>query len=49
MKRTIIIYSLSLAALVFLMKQLEYRLFVRDLSIEFYIGLIALLFTVLGV
>jgi len=31
------------------MKQLEYRLFVRDLSIEFYIGLIALLFTVLGV
>lgn len=49
MKKTIIIYSLSLAALVFLMKQLEYRLFVRDLSIEFYIGLIALLFTVLGV
>lgn len=49
MKKTVIIYSLSLAALVFLMKQLEYRLFVRDLSIEFYIGLIALLFTALGI
>lgn len=49
MKRTIIIYGLALAALVSLLKFLEYRLFVRDLSNEFYIGIIATMFTVLGI
>ena len=48
MKRIIILYGLALAILVFLLKQLEYRFFVRDLSIEFYVGAIALLFTLLG-
>jgi two-component system, NarL family, response regulator LiaR len=49
MKRTIVIYGLSLAALIFLLKFIEYRFLVRDLSLEFYIGAIAIFFTVLGV
>ena len=49
MKRTILIYGLSLAVLIFLLKFIEYRFFVRDLSLEFYIGAIAIFFTVLGV
>ncbi len=49
MKRTILLYSLALAALVFLLKFLEYRLLIHDLSNEFYIGMVALVFTSLGV
>lgn len=49
MKRTIIIYGLSLAALISLLKFLEYRLFVRDMSLEFYVGILAVMFTMLGV
>lgn len=49
MKRTIIIYGLSLAVLILLLKVIEYRFLVRDLSLEFYIGAIAIFFTVLGV
>lgn len=49
MKRTIFIYGLALAVLVFLLKYLEYRLIVRDLTIEFYVGLVAVFFTVLGI
>ncbi len=40
---------MALAALIFLLKFLEYRLFVRDLSLEFYIGIIALFCTAIGV
>ncbi|MBT1700171.1 DNA-binding response regulator [Fulvivirgaceae bacterium PWU4] len=49
MKRTILIYGAVLAVLVFLLKFVEYRYIVRDLSLEFYIGLVAILFTVIGV
>lgn len=49
MKRTIILYGLALAALVFLLKYLEYQLIVRNLSIEFYVGIVALFFTALGI
>jgi len=49
MKRTVIFYGFSLAALVFVLKYLEYRLIVRDLSIEFYVGLVALFFVTLGI
>jgi two-component system, NarL family, response regulator LiaR len=49
MKRTIILYGLALASLVFLLKYFEYRLIVRDLSIEFYVGLVAVVFTGLGI
>ncbi|MBA4145774.1 MAG: helix-turn-helix transcriptional regulator [Cytophaga sp.] len=49
MKQTIIIYGLALAILIFLLKFLEYRFFVRDLSLEFYLGSVAIVFTVLGI
>ncbi|MBK8290484.1 MAG: DNA-binding response regulator [Flammeovirgaceae bacterium] len=49
MKRTIFLYSLALAALVFLLKFLEYRFIIRDLSLEFYFGIVAILFTALGI
>jgi NarL family two-component system response regulator LiaR len=48
-KRTIFLYSLALAALVFLLKFLEYRFIIRDLSLEFYFGIVAILFTALGI
>jgi DNA-binding CsgD family transcriptional regulator len=44
----VLIYGAALAAMVFLLKFLQYRYLVRDLSIEFYGGLIAVLFVVLG-
>jgi NarL family two-component system response regulator LiaR len=49
MRRTILLYGGALALLIFLLKFLEYRLFVRDLSLEFYIGIIALFCTAIGV
>ncbi len=49
MKRTILLYGLAMAILIFLLKYLEYRLFVRDLSVEFYVGIVAVMFTLLGV
>lgn len=49
MRRTILLYGASLALLIFLLKFLEYSYFVRDLSLEFYLGLIAILCTALGV
>lgn len=49
MKKTILLYGLALAVLVFVLKWVEYRFFVRDLSLEFYIGLIAVLFTGIGI
>jgi len=49
MKRTILLYAIALAVLIFLLKQLEYRYFIKDFSFEFYVGLIAILFTILGV
>ncbi len=38
-----------MAVLIFALKYLEYRLFVRDLSTEFYVGIVAVLFTGLGI
>jgi len=49
MRKTILLYGIALAALIGLLKFLEYRFFVRDLSIEFYIGAVAVLFVALGV
>jgi two-component system, NarL family, response regulator LiaR len=48
-KRTILLYGLAMAFLIFVLKYLEYRLFVRDLSTEFYAGSLALMFTGLGI
>jgi len=49
MRKTVIIYGLSLAALIFLLKLLQYRFIIRDLSLEFYLGLLAMLFTGIGI
>ena len=44
-----IIYSISLAFLLFLLKWLELRFIIFDNSFELYIGFIALIFTALGI
>lgn len=44
-----LIYSVSLAALLFLLKWLELRFIIFDHSFELYIGCIAFLFTGLGI
>ena len=49
MRKIVILYGLALAALVFLLKLLEYRFLVRDLTMEVYMTVIALLFTALGI
>jgi NarL family two-component system response regulator LiaR len=49
MQRTIMLYGASMALLIFLLKFIEYRFLARDLSLEFYLGLVAVLFTVIGV
>jgi len=49
MKRTIVLYGISLAALIFLLKLLEYRFLIRDLTLEFYLGIVAIVFTAFGV
>ena len=45
----IIIYSISLAFLLFLLKWLELRFIIFDHSFEIYIGFIAIIFTTLGI
>ncbi|HET6722897.1 MAG TPA: LuxR C-terminal-related transcriptional regulator [Chitinophagaceae bacterium] len=47
--KAIIIYSISLAFLLFLLKWLELRFILFDHSFEIYIGLIAIIFTALGI
>ena len=49
MRKTILIYGVALAALTVILKFIEYRYFVRDLSLEFYLGVVAILFAGLGV
>ena len=44
-----IIYSISLAFLLFLLKWLELRFIIFDHSFEVYIGVIAVIFTALGI
>jgi DNA-binding NarL/FixJ family response regulator len=45
----IFLYGISLAALIGIMKFVEYRYFIRDFSIEVYVGVVAALFTGLGI
>src|SRR5262245_57895592 len=49
MRKTILIYGLAMAALTGILKFIEYRYFVRDLSLEFYLGAVAMLCAGLGV
>ncbi|KAA3614847.1 MAG: DNA-binding response regulator [Calditrichaeota bacterium] len=48
MKKSAIIYGSFLAVLLILLRVLEYRFFIRDLSQEIYIAVIALFFTMFG-
>jgi DNA-binding NarL/FixJ family response regulator len=48
LKKSVIVYGLAMAALIGLLKVLEYRYFVRDLSLELYLGLVAAVFVALG-
>ena len=49
MLKTILLYGISLAALTLVLKFVEYRFFVRDLSLEAYLGVVAVLFSGLGI
>ena len=49
MKKTIFLYGLALALLIFALRFIEYRFLVRDLTLEFYVGLVAILFAGLGI
>lgn len=49
LRKSIILYGVAMAALMGFLKFVEYRFFVRDLSLELYVGLIAVLFIALGV
>lgn len=42
-------YGLAMAVLVFILKYVEYRYLLRDLRVEVYVGVVALLFTALGI
>lgn len=46
---TLILYGLVLAAVVAILKYVEYRFMVRSLSTELYIGVVAALFTGVGI
>jgi DNA-binding NarL/FixJ family response regulator len=46
---TIVFFGIVLAALVVTLKYVEYRYWIRDFSVEVYIGVVATLFTALGV
>ncbi|MDP4201014.1 MAG: response regulator transcription factor [Bacteroidota bacterium] len=48
MKRPIYLYALAMAGLLVLLKSVEYRYLVYDLQTEYFVGIIALFFTVLG-
>lgn len=47
--RHIILYGCSLAVLLFLLKWLEFRFLVLDHALDIYIGVIAVMFTLLGI
>lgn len=47
--KEVLLYSLSLALLLFLLKWLEFKLLILDHALELYIGAVATLFTVLGI
>jgi len=48
LKKSVILYGIALALLVYLLKLIEYRYYVHDLGLWFYVALVALLFVALG-
>jgi two-component system, NarL family, response regulator LiaR len=49
MRRTILVYGIAMAVLLGLLKLVEYKYFVREIPLEFYVGAVALMFTGLGI
>ena len=49
MRRTILIYGLAMATLLAILKYIEYQYFIRDAPLAVYIGIIAAMFTALGI
>jgi len=47
--RSVLIYGVSLAALLILMKWLEWHFIIVDYAFEFYAGALAIIFTLLGI
>lgn len=47
--RTVLLYGISLALLLFLLRWLELRFLIFDHALEIYIGAIAIVFTALGI
>ena len=47
--KTILLYGISLALLLFLLRWLELRFIIFDHAVEIYIGAIAVIFTALGI
>lgn len=48
MKRSILLYSVAMAALLVLLRAIDYKYLLFDISTELYITIIALFFTILG-
>ena len=49
MRKTVVLYGIAMAALIALLRLVEYKYFVHDLPLEFYIGVVAVMFTFLGI
>jgi two-component system, NarL family, response regulator LiaR len=49
MKKNIAFYGILLALLTFILKFIEYRFLIRELSTEIYVAAVALFFTALGI
>lgn len=49
MRKTVLLYGAAMAVLIGVLKSVEYRYLVRDIPLEFYIGIVAVMFTALGV
>jgi DNA-binding NarL/FixJ family response regulator len=47
--KSIVLYGLALAVLLVVLKWVEYRYWIHDFSLETYLGLVALFFSILGV
>ncbi len=49
MKKTIVLYGLAIALILLVIQVFQYQLFVKYISFEVFIGILAMIFTVIGV
>jgi len=47
--KTVVLYGLLLAGLSYLLSLIKFKFLIRELCVEFYVGMVALMFTALGV